>query len=61
MKPICALCGRSTVPAVFIGAEPVGPTCARRAGLLKLKGGRVRLVKRPPVKQTPQLDLLAGL
>jgi hypothetical protein len=46
MKAACALCGRLTVPAAYIGAEPIGPTCARRAGLLKLRGaGRVRLVQ----------------
>ena len=45
LKLRCALCGRVTLdPAVLIGAEPIGPKCARRAGLLKLakvKGGRV--------------------
>ena len=62
MKPTCALCGRPTVPAVYIGAEPVGPTCARRAGLLKLKGGRVRLASEPaPTPPPVQLDLLAAL
>jgi len=31
----CALCGRRTTqPAAFIGAMAVGPTCARKAGLL---------------------------
>ena len=37
MKIRCAICGRVTLfPAVMLGAEPVGPTCARRFGLLKL-------------------------
>jgi hypothetical protein len=43
--PRCALCGRVTLmPAVVIGAEPVGPKCARRAGLLAVSrraGSRV--------------------
>lgn len=43
----CALCNRVTLhPAVFIGAEPVGPSCARKANLLPLarrKGSRVTL------------------
>ena len=39
MKTRCAICGRVTLnPAVMLGAEPIGPKCARRAGLLKLKG-----------------------
>lgn len=46
----CALCGRVTLqPAVMIGAEPVGPKCARRAGLLavsKRAGSRVLAVSR---------------
>ena len=41
----CALCGRLTLnPSVLIGAEPVGPKCAKRAGLLeavKRPGSRV--------------------
>jgi hypothetical protein len=37
----CALCGRLTPqPAVLIGTMPVGPKCARRAGLYEA-------VKRP--------------
>ena len=38
MKTRCALCGRLTFhPAVFVGVEPIGPKCARRAGLLDPK------------------------
>lgn len=42
----CAICGRRTVPAVMIGSEAIGPTCARRAGLMRkpAKGGRVKLL-----------------
>ena len=46
----CALCGRHTAkPAVLIGSEAIGPTCARRAGLIQAaksssKGSRIRLV-----------------
>ena len=48
MKPICSICGRRTVPFVFLGAEPIGPNCARRLGLTKTavkaaKHGRMRL------------------
>jgi hypothetical protein len=33
----CALCGRVTLnPAVMIGVHPVGPKCARRAGLIEI-------------------------
>jgi hypothetical protein len=33
----CALCGRSTFTAlVFVAGHPVGPKCARRAGLVAL-------------------------
>lgn len=42
----CALCGRATLhPAVMIGTLPVGPKCAKRAGLLPLAQKRVGLVK----------------
>lgn len=44
----CALCGRGLdAPTVLIGNLPVGPVCARRAGLLekarKTPGGWVSL------------------
>lgn len=45
MRSICALCGRRTMPFVFIGQEPIGPKCAKRAGLTKMKvikGSRMR-------------------
>lgn len=59
LRRICALCGRDTLPAVFIGLEAVGPTCARKSGLLALakKGGaRVTLsgYRRTPKAQGPQ-------
>lgn len=42
----CALCGRSmNAAAVLIGQYPVGPKCARRAGLMPLaikKTGAIR-------------------
>ena len=39
MKTRCAICGRVTLnPAVMLGLEPIGPKCAKRAGLLALKG-----------------------
>ncbi len=37
MSKHCALCGRVTLnPAVMIGVHPVGPKCAKRAGLLAI-------------------------
>ena len=62
----CAFCNRSMqAAAVFVGAMPIGPTCARKAGLLELtrkKAGVLRL-GRPCTTQRrldPQtLDLFA--
>ncbi len=46
MKHYCALCGRPMLDAaVMIGQLPVGPVCARRAGLLQLAKKRAGLVK----------------
>jgi hypothetical protein len=64
VKPVCTICGRRTTPFVFIGLEPVGPTCARGLGLTKKKagkGGRVRFVDyKPKHEAVPQtLDLFA--
>ena len=62
----CAFCNRPMqAAAVFVGAMPIGPTCARKAGLLELarkKSGVLRLAKpstspRSPDPQT--LDLFA--
>ena len=62
----CAFCNRPMqAAAVFVGAMPLGPTCAKRAGLLELarkKAGVLRLAKpstslRRPDPQT--LDLFA--
>ncbi|WP_313080494.1 hypothetical protein [Pulveribacter sp.] len=53
----CALCGRSMASAtVYIGQLPVGPTCARRAGLVeaarKRRGAlRLQLLPRTPAAQ----------
>jgi len=49
MRTICALCGRKTMPAVYIGNEAIGPKCAKRAGLLVTKitkGSRLRFMGR---------------
>ena len=42
MKPNrCARCGRVTfLPAVVIGGQPLGPVCARKAGLIEPKRRR---------------------
>ena len=51
MKPRCALCDRPMLnPAVLIGALPVGPKCAKRAGLLELARKRVGRLSLPSVK-----------
>ncbi len=63
MRLHCALCGRPMdAAAVFIAQYPVGPTCARRAGLLELvrkSGSLVHAGRRAAVRQPrPQnLDL----
>lgn len=66
MKPICAICGRRTMPFAYLGDEPIGPNCARGLGLTKkavkaAKGGRLRLAgkyARQPKRDEPQtMDL----
>ena len=62
----CAFCNRPMLAAaVFVGAMPIGPTCARKAGLLELarkKAGALRLA-RPSIgvrRADPEtLDLFA--
>lgn len=57
----CALCGRATMPAVFVGAMAVGPSGARKANLIEAASrglGALRLAKRrASSKQDPQQDL----
>ena len=62
----CAFCNRPMLAAaVFVGAMPIGPTCARKAGLLELarrKAGVLRLAGRAAVAHRPDpetLDLFA--
>ena len=51
MKLRCALCGRPVLnPAVLIGQLPVGPKCARRAGLLAAARKRIGRLSLPSVK-----------
>ena len=51
MKPRCALCDRPMLnPAVLIGSLPVGPKCAKRAGLLELARKRIGRLSLPSVK-----------
>ena len=53
MKLHCALCGRPVFnPAVLIGQLPVGPTCARRAGLVELARKKVGSLSIPRAKFT---------
>lgn len=51
----CALCGRMTLnPAVMVGAEPIGPKCAKRSGLLAIArrpGSSVRIPTGPRRKR----------
>jgi len=67
MSNACALCGRITLnPAVLIAGHPVGPTCARKAGLMTLanrKGGLVFPVggrKSLPKRDSKTMDLFEG-
>lgn len=61
----CVLCGRPMVqPAVTIADRPVGPKCARRAGLMPLALRRAGDVKPGPAyrrtatrQEVAQLDL----
>lgn len=60
MKPVCTICGRRTTPFVFIGLEPVGPSCARNLGLTKAKAGknsRVRFAKYKPTRTLESKNL----
>lgn len=51
MKPRCCLCGRPMLnPAVLIGHLPVGPACARKAGLVELARKKVGSLTLPRVK-----------
>ena len=62
----CAFCNRPMMAAaVLVGAMPIGPTCARKAGLLELarkKAGVLRLARPTSVARRtgPEtLDLFA--
>ncbi len=45
MRLYCALCGRPMdQAAVLIGSHPVGPKCAKRAGLMELAKRKSGLV-----------------
>lgn len=61
MKLHCALCGRPVLnPAVLIGPLPVGPKCARRAGLLELakkRAGRLSLPRLRFTRPAPQENM----
>lgn len=42
----CAFCNRPMLAAaVFVGANPIGPTCARKAGLLELARKKARALR----------------
>ena len=58
----CAFCNRPMqAAAVFVGALPIGPTCARKAGLLELarkKAGALRLAGHTAVARRPDPETL---
>lgn len=66
MKLHCCLCGRPVMnPAVLIGHLPVGPKCARRAGLMELARRKVGQLTFPRIKfkraaPAENLDLFEG-
>lgn len=61
----CALCSRPlNLAAVFIGSYPIGPKCARKAGLMPLAAKRFGEVRPGPMfqrsatrQELDQLDL----
>jgi len=60
MRYTCALCGRLTEPAVMIGNQAIGPTCAKKANLLQKKprkGSRVVIFKRVKEEGPMTMDL----
>lgn len=66
MRPVCTICGRRTTPYLFIGHEPVGPSCARNMGLTKAKAGknsRVRFAAYKPMREAgaQTLDMFEGV
>lgn len=63
----CALCGKPLLnPAVMIGREPIGPKCAKKAGLTKLArktGSKIIRMgrQRKEARDGQTLDLFADL
>lgn len=65
MKLSCVLCSRGLFQAaVLIGAYPVGPKCARRAGLMPLAAKKLGAVRPGPAyrksatrQELAQMDL----
>jgi hypothetical protein len=65
----CALCGRGMgQPAVTIGTMPVGPKCARRAGLMPLAAKQTGAVRPGPAyrrsatrQEVDQMELFEGV
>lgn len=59
----CAICGHATKPYAYIGSEPIGPTCARKAGIVPAKvpkGGRVQFASKIRASREEQPDLFEG-
>ncbi len=65
----CVLCNRRLLSAaVTIGNMPVGPVCARRAGLMPLAARKTGAVRPSPAykrsatrQELDQLDLFEGI
>jgi len=59
----CVLCGRATLTAlVFVAGHPVGPKCARRAGLVALAARKLGAVRpgvagKPAAARSDQMEL----
>lgn len=48
MKMTCALCGRPTEPAILIGNEAIGLTCAKNTGLMGVKPTKSNRLRQAP-------------
>jgi len=65
MRLKCCLCGKLTIPAAMVGSLAVGPSCARKAGLLQSKqrkGSSIVFLKRKQAKDDCEtMDLFDDL
>lgn len=64
MRLKCCLCGKLTIPAAMVGSLAVGPSCARKAGLLQSKPRKVSsivILKRKVKDDCGTMDLFEDL